>query len=72
MDILTGKKLSSIKVANMDLIYWTVHLTSRRGEDWVKWMDMAYRYFSQREYHFIRVYKNLEQDPSNNPLCEFS
>ena len=34
MDILTGGSLSSIKVANMDLIYWSVR--SYIGGDGVK------------------------------------
>ena len=33
MDIMTVEKLSSI--ANMDIIYWSVRSSSKRG-DWVK------------------------------------
>ena len=36
MDILTGGNLSSIKLANMDLIYWSVRLSIRRGGDDLK------------------------------------
>ena len=38
-DILPGEDLSSIKLANMDLIYWSVLSSSRRGEDRVKGVD---------------------------------
>ena len=33
MDILTEAKFSSIKLTNMDLIYWSVRSSSRRGRD---------------------------------------
>ena len=33
VDILTEKKLSSILVANMDLIHWSVRSTSSKGGD---------------------------------------
>ena len=36
MDILTWENLSSILVANMDLIYWTVCSFRRRGVDWAR------------------------------------
>ena len=31
VDIMTGEKLSSIYVANMDIIYWTVRSSITRG-----------------------------------------
>ena len=31
MDIMTGKNLSSIWVANMDFIYWSVHSVGGEG-----------------------------------------
>ena len=46
MDILTAENLSSIKVANMDLIYWSIRSSSKRGGDGLKGMDEGYRYFS--------------------------
>ena len=30
VDIITGEKLLSIQIANIELIYWSVHLSSRR------------------------------------------
>ena len=47
VDIMTAEKLSSILVANMDIIYWSVRLSSRRGGDCVKGIDGADRYFIQ-------------------------
>ena len=44
VDIKTREKLFSIKVANMDINYWSVSSSSMREEDWVKAVD---RYFSQ-------------------------
>ena len=39
MDIMTEDKLSSIKVAIMDITYWSVRSSSRRGGDGVKGVD---------------------------------
>ena len=47
MDILTGEKLSSIKVANMNLNYRLVRSFSKRRGDGVKWVEGSYRYLSQ-------------------------
>ena len=47
MDILIGEKLSSIYVANMDIIYWPIRSSSRRGKDKIKRVDGGYHYFSQ-------------------------
>ena len=49
MDMLTGEILSSIKVAKMDLIYWSVRLSSRKERDGVKSVDGRDHYFSQLE-----------------------
>ena len=46
-DILPGEDLSSIKLANMDLIYLSVLSSSRRAGDGVKGVDGGYCYFSQ-------------------------
>ena len=35
VDIMTGKKLSSISVANMDITYLSVRASTRRGEDFL-------------------------------------
>ena len=39
LDIMTGEKLLSNKVANIDIIYWSVRSFSRRGGDWLKMVD---------------------------------
>ena len=39
MDILTGGNLSLIKVDDMDIIYWSVRLSSRREGDRVKGVE---------------------------------
>ncbi len=67
MVILTCGNLSSIWVANMDLMYQQFfHSVGGEGL-WLRWwMGWGYCYFSQRKYHFIRVHENLVQHPSNN------
>ncbi len=35
VDIMTGEKLSSIKLVNIELIYWSERSSSRWGGDWV-------------------------------------
>ena len=49
MDILTRENLSPIKVAKMDLIYWSVRLSSRKERDGVKSVAGRHHYFSQLE-----------------------
>ena len=47
----------------MEIIYWSIRLSSRRGVDGVKGMDGGrggYRYFSPQQDH-----ENLVQHPSN-------
>ena len=39
VDILTWGKLSSILVTNMKVIYWSVYLSRRWGEDGVEGVD---------------------------------
>ena len=39
VDIMTGKQLSSILLANMELDYWSVRSSSRRGGYRVKGVD---------------------------------
>ena len=47
VDNRTGEKLSSIKVGNMDIIYWSVCSSSRRGGNGVKGVNVGERYFSR-------------------------
>ena len=49
---MTGEKLSSIWVANMEIIYWSDRSSSMRGGDVGKWVD---RYFSQLQ---VSLYKS--------------
>ena len=51
---MTEEKLSSINIANMDIIYWSVSLSSRRLGDDKKGVDGGYRNFSR----FTRKYEN--------------
>ena len=46
MDILTEQNLSSILIANIDLIYWSVRSSSGSRGDWLKGIDGGYLYFS--------------------------
>ena len=39
VDIITGEKLWTILVANIDIIYWSVRSSSKRGGDGVKGVD---------------------------------
>ena len=36
VDILTGKNLLLVKIANMDLIFWLVRSSNKRGGDRVE------------------------------------
>ena len=60
VDILSGEYFSSIQVANMDYIYWSVCSSSSSLDDWVV--------LASHEYHFIREYENLVQQPNNSIL----
>ena len=40
-------KLMSIKLANMDLIYWSDISFNKKGGNWVTILEEGYRYFSQ-------------------------
>ena len=46
MDITTGDKLSSNKIANIELMYWSVRLSISRERDGVKEVEEENRYFS--------------------------
>ena len=41
VEIMAGENLSSKLLANLDITYWSVHSSSRRGG------DGGYRYFNQ-------------------------
>ena len=47
VDILTEENLSSIQVAYMELICWSVCLFSMMGGDGIRGVVERYRYFSQ-------------------------
>ena len=65
MDILTGENLSSIYVANMDLIYFLARSSSRRGGDGLSLIgDIVI--LASCKYHLINIHENLVQHPSNN------
>ena len=59
VDILTGEKLSSILVANMYLIYWSVRSFIRRGGICLKGSDEDIVILGSCMYYFIRVHENL-------------
>ena len=63
VDILTGKKLSLIKVANMDITYWSIRSSMRVGWRWGKESVII---LASCEHHFSRERKNLVQHRSNN------
>ena len=49
----------------MDLMYWSVLLSSRSGGDGVKGYMLAIVILASCEFHSIRVNENLVQHPSN-------
>ena len=60
VDILTRENLSSMYIANMDFIYWSVCLSSRKGSNDVKGMEGGgIVILASYECHFIRVHENL-------------
>ena len=56
---MTGEKLSSIEIPNMELAYWAIRASSRRGGDWVKGEIII---LVPLEFHFITEH----EDPINN------
>ena len=59
MDNKTGEKLSSIKVTNIDIIYWSIPSSNRRKVDKVKGVDGGIFILASYKFHFIRVHDNL-------------
>ena len=59
MDIMTGEKMSSIYVANMEIIYWSVRSSSWRGGYGVIGVESGIVVLACYEFHFIRVLGNL-------------
>ena len=62
VDIMTRGKL----VAIVDFIFWSIRLSSRRGDEGVKKVDGAYCEFSQLGISLILIIKKLVQHSSNN------
>ena len=66
MDILTRENLSSIYIANMDFIHWSVRLCSRKRDNEVKGVEGGgIVILASYECHSIRVHENLVQHPIN-------
>ena len=65
VDIMTGKKLSSIELANLEQIFWSVRSSSLRGGDVVKGVDGGNRYVSPQQVSFYQKHENLVLDLSN-------
>ena len=57
MDIMTGEKLSSIKVANTIRIYWSGS-SCRRGRYGANGMRGGIDILAHCVFHFIRDYEN--------------
>ena len=60
VDIIKGEKLSSIKLAKMKHVCWSVRSSNRRGKDGLKGDKEGNRRF---KFHIIREHENLVQDP---------
>ena len=58
VDVLTGENLSSIQVANMDLIYWSVRSSSRRGG--YGEVDGGKVVLASCEHNFIKMWCNIQ------------
>ena len=59
VDIINGEKLSSIKVANMDIIYWSVHSRSKRGGDRMKWVDGGIVILASYMFYFMIIWYKI-------------
>ena len=55
---MKGEKIKLIKVANMDIFYWSVRSSIRRVGDGVNGVDEIVILVSHK-FNFIRVYDNL-------------
>ena len=53
LDILSN----SVEVANIDIIYWSVHPYFKRGEDGAKQLDGRYRFNSPHQVSLIENIK---------------
>ena len=56
VNIMTGE---TIYVANMELIYWSVRSSNRRGGDGVNRVDGGIVILAYYKFHFIREHDNL-------------
>ena len=54
---MTGENLSSTLLDIRHIIYWSVHLSSRRVRDVIKGVDNII--LASYKFHFIRVQENL-------------
>ena len=50
----------------MELIYWPVPSSSRKGGDGVKGSQGGIVILARCEFYFIKEHKNMMQHPSNN------
>ena len=71
MNISTEENLSSIQLYNIDPIYWSVHSSTRKEADGIKELGGGIVILASCEHHFIRVHKNMLQDPSNDEIFYF-
>ena len=65
LDVLTGKKLTSFQVADMEIIYWSVRSSSRWGGDRIKVRDGVKGWMggivilASYKFYFMRVDDDL-------------
>ena len=63
---IQGKNYSQFRFTISPVIYWSVLLSSRRGEDRVKKGIGESVISTHYKVHFIMVHENLVQNPSND------
>ena len=56
---MTGQKVVNLLIANMDITYWSIRLSSRNEANGV---DKGIVILSSYKFYFIRVHDNLVQN----------
>ena len=54
---MTGEKLSSIYVDNIDITYWSVRPSNRKERE--KRVDFVHRFLAGYRFHLSRLHENL-------------
>ena len=60
VNIMSREKLSSIQLANIELVYWSIRSSSSRGEDGEKGLELGVRYFSITLLENMKIWAKIQ------------